>query len=326
MVEEIAPHLYRILIPLPASLLGSVNAYVVKGEKRSLIVDTGMNLDACMKAMEEGLRKIGVDTAESDFFITHSHPDHIDLLPRLIRDGSIVYIDRTEAARLERLRSGAMFADFRNMARVSGFPETDLARILPDDIIRPSKAKRVLPYSFVEDGGALEVGEYRFRLIATPGHSHGHFCLYEPTTQLFLAGDHILSDITPGIQARSEAEDPLSAYLRSLDAIYPLQVRLVLPGHRQPFATFKERIDELKEHHRERASEIMRELEQGPKTIYEVASAITWNVVDSDSWGSVPDLQKLLATGEVFAHMNWLERRQMVHSEMREEKMIFFLT
>jgi len=42
-IEQIAEDLYRIEIPLPSDLLlGSINSYVVKGNGRSLIIDTGM--------------------------------------------------------------------------------------------------------------------------------------------------------------------------------------------------------------------------------------------------------------------------------------------
>ncbi len=325
MVEEIAPHFYKIPIPLPETLLGSVNAYVLKGRERNLIIDTGMNLDLCMQAMDEGLRRIDVDTAKSDFFITHSHPDHFALVSRLVREGSVIYIDRREAEVIESVRSGAMFADFQNFVRLTGFPDSDLREILPPEVTRQSKIEQVWPFRFVKDGDTLSVGDYRFRCVTTPGHSHGHTCLYEPEKRLLLAGDHLLCDITPGVQARSDTDDPLRDYLQSLDNIYPLDVRLVLPGHRDPFTGFRKKIDELKEHHRARASEITAELEDGGKSVYEVASGITWNVVDSDSWGSVPDLQKLLATGEAFAHLKYLEGKRSLRREVREGRIIFSL-
>jgi glyoxylase-like metal-dependent hydrolase (beta-lactamase superfamily II) len=325
MVEEIAPHLYRIPIPLPGTLLGWVNAYVLKGRERNLIIDTGMDLDPCMQAMEEGLRRIDVDPAESDFFITHAHPDHCALVFRLVREGSVIYIERREAEVIESVRSGAMFADFQNFVRLTGFPDSDLREILPPEVTQRSKIEQVWPFRFVKDGDALSVGDYRFRCVTTPGHSSGHTCLYESEKGLLLAGDHLLCDITPGIQARSDTGDPLSDYLQSLDNIYPLDVGLVLPGHRDFFTGFRERIDELKEHHRARASEITAELENGGKSVYEVASGITWNVVDSDSWGSVPDLQKLLATGEAFAHLKYLEGKSALRRELREGRIIFSL-
>ena len=69
----------------------------------------------------------------------------------------------------------------------------------------------------------------------------------------------------------------------------------------------------------------MAELKDGGKAVYEIASRITWNVVDSDSWDSVPDLQKLLATGEAFAHLKYLENRGILRREMEGEKILFFL-
>ena len=123
MVEEVAHSLYRIPIPLPGSLLGSVNAYVIKGRERNLIIGPGMNLDPCMETMDEGLRRIGIDAATSDFFITHSHPDHFPLVSRLMGEGSVIYIDRREAEVLERREIGrnvCQFSELRKADRIPG--------------------------------------------------------------------------------------------------------------------------------------------------------------------------------------------------------------
>ncbi len=325
MVEEVAPGIYWLPIPLPGSLLGSVNSYVLKGRERSVIIDPGMNLDLCMKAMDEGLRYIGVDAGKSDFFITHTHPDHFPLVSRLLGEGSVIYLDEREAEVLDRLKSGVVFANLKEFAARSGFPDTDLQEILPRDITDHSAVEREWPFRFVREGDELNAGDYRFRCISTPGHSPGHTCLYEPTNRLFLAGDHLLSGITPGVQTRISPEDPLAAYLAALDRIYSLDVRLVLPGHREPFANFRERIDELKEHHRVRSAEIAAEMKDGAKSVYEIASRVTWSVVDADSWDAAPNFQKLLATGETLAHLRYLENKGVVRHEMRDDILMFSL-
>ena len=87
-------------------------------------------------------------------------------------------------------------------------------------------------------------------------------CLYEPRTKIFVAGDHILNDITPNIQLWSDDWSPLKEYLESLDKVNELEIGLVLPGHRGIFKNGKERIQELKDHHRKRLDEIVSILEK----------------------------------------------------------------
>ncbi len=69
----------------------------------------------------------------------------------------------------------------------------------------------------------------------------------------------------------------------------------------------------------------MAELEEGGKDVYGVASGIAWNVADSDSWASVPDLQKLLATRETLAHLKYLEGRGALRRRMRGGRIMFSL-
>ena len=57
MIEEIASDFYRIEIPLPDTLLKSVNSYVIRDKERNLIIDTGMYEDACLNAMQCGLEE-----------------------------------------------------------------------------------------------------------------------------------------------------------------------------------------------------------------------------------------------------------------------------
>ena len=151
MVEEIAPGFYRIPIPLPASLLGSVNAYVVKGQERNLIIDTGMDLDLCMQAMEEGLRRIGVDAAGSDFFITHSHPDHFSLVPRLIA-GRIGHLYRQAgsggARNSEVGRDVCRVPELRTADRIPGQRPRG---VLPPELTRRPDIEQVWPFRFVKD-------------------------------------------------------------------------------------------------------------------------------------------------------------------------------
>jgi glyoxylase-like metal-dependent hydrolase (beta-lactamase superfamily II) len=98
MFEEILPDLYKIEIPLPKSPLKTLNSYLVKGEGRFLIIDTGMNHERCLHTMLTDLKKIGVDLNRTDFFITHLHADHLGLVAHLGTESSKVYFNEVEAS------------------------------------------------------------------------------------------------------------------------------------------------------------------------------------------------------------------------------------
>jgi len=306
MIEEIASNFFRIEIPLPDTLLKSVNSYVIRDGERSLIIDTGMYNDECLNAMQVALRKLDIDLKKTDFFITHAHVDHIGLVTRLIHTGSIVYINELDAQIISKIKAGTILSEIRALLQMSGFPEKDPEKILPSRIKDEFRARATLPFSFVEDTDTIERGVFRFTCVKTPGHSRGHMCLYEPDKKFLISGDHILKDITPGIQGRADGENPLKEYLSSLDKVYALDIDRVLPGHRAIFGNCKARIEEIKKHHHQRNNEVLAILQEGSRNIYEVASQMTWNV-DCDSWDSFPVVQSFFATGETFAHLRYLE-------------------
>jgi len=134
----------------------------------------------------------------------------------------------------------------------------------------------------------------------------GHTCLYEPDRKILIAGDHILYDITPNITCWRNDENKLKEYIASLDKVYDMDVGLVLPGHRSVFTDLRGRIDELKEHHGERASDVVSILEDGALSVAQVAAKMQWNI-NCKSWESFPLAQKWFATGEAMAHLKYLE-------------------
>ena len=315
MIDQIATDLYRIQIPLPGNPLRSINAYVIKAPSRNLIIDTGMNQQECMHSMLEGLRELDVNLSRTDFFITHFHMDHIGLVSKLITEKSIIYFDQADADSLEKISFGWLWYDIINYTRMHGFPESELQEVCNKNPNYRHRVKEHLSFNFLGDGDKINIGDYQFRCIKTPGHSKGHCCLYEPAKMIFLAGDDILSDITPTIQLRSEIENPLEEYLRSLDKVYELDIVLVLPGHGRIFGNCKERIEELKCHHQERIDEIALILGSGPKNAYEVASRMSWDI-RYESWDQFPVLQKWFASGEAIAHLKYLETTGRIRKEI----------
>src|SRR5664279_2103349 len=96
MIDELYPGIFRMEVPLPGSPLKAVNSYLIHGADRSLLIDTGMHRLECLEAIETGLNVLEVPIERVDFFITHFHPDHIGLVPELVREGARVYIGRRD--------------------------------------------------------------------------------------------------------------------------------------------------------------------------------------------------------------------------------------
>ena len=322
MVEELLPNLYLIRIPLPGSPLGWVNSYVIKGIDRNLVIDTGLNRKECLEAMHAGLGEIEVDLKRTDFYITHMHADHIGLVPRLVEDTATVYINRPDKEYMEYIENGGGWEAITGFARLSGFPAKELQAALSNHPGYKYGAEVIPETSAVEEGDTFRYGGYCFRAVSTPGHTKGHSCLYEPAKKVLVSGDHILFDITPNITCWTREENPLKSYMASLDKIYGLQVDLVLPGHRRVSENCRNRINELKGHHRSRLEEALSILKQGPKSAYEVASMMAWDI-NCHSWEAFPASQKWFATGEAIAHLRYLEESGQVFMEKKAGSFVF---
>ena len=324
MIEEIAKDFYRVEVPLPEILLESINSYVIRDKERHLVIDTGMQHDECFRAIEAALNTLEIDLNRTDFFVTHSHVDHLGLVSRLVCEGSVVYIDEEEMVMVSRIASGALLSDLGDFLIFSGFPERDPAKVLPPEVEEEFRSREKLPFNFLREGDVVRRGGFNFTAVSTPGHSRGHLCLHEPYKKILVAGDHLLKKITPGIQGGVDNRNPLKQYLASLDKVYALDVEVVLPGHGKPFGDHRRRVEELREHHHQRNSELLSVLEDGGLTIYQAASRMTWNV-DFDSWDSFPVIQSFFATGETFAHLKYLEAAGKVEKKMEGQMAVYFL-
>jgi len=319
MIEEIQPSLFRLEIPLPNSPLKYLNSYVVRSPDRNLIIDTGLNREECLEAMQAGLRELNINLPKTDFFITHLHADHFALLSKLATTTSQVFFNRTET---ELVEAPGWWEPMVAYAAKNGFPENELQKAIESHPGREFGSEWIPELSVLEDGDLISAGDYSFKCVFTPGHSRGHTCLYEPEKKILVAGDHILIDITPNIQCWADDYNPLKDYLASLDKVNDLDIELVLPGHRRLITDHKGRIAELKEHHLKRLDEVLGILSKEPQTAYEVASQMTWDI-RCDSWDDFPRAQKWFATGEAIAHLRYLQRKGAILQRDEDSLIVF---
>src|ERR1044072_5687745 len=86
-----------VAIPLPLAHVGSVNAWLLRGDPVTLI-DTGPRDDSALAALEAGLRRHGLRLEDIELLLaTHHHLDHVGLAATIQRrsGAAIAVLDRT---------------------------------------------------------------------------------------------------------------------------------------------------------------------------------------------------------------------------------------
>jgi glyoxylase-like metal-dependent hydrolase (beta-lactamase superfamily II) len=242
----------------------------------------------------------------------------------LATDTSKVYFNKPEASFISFKGSEEDWKGLFVFYRSNGFPEDEIKKVWEGHPGYRYSSRRQIKLTVVEEGDEIEVGDYLFRCIETPGHSPGHTCLYEASKKVLVCGDHILFDITPNITYWEELKNPLKQYLTNLEKVYTLDVNLVLPGHRSLWNNHRKRIMELQEHHRNRLNEALFALEGGEKTAWEVAPYIAWDI-SCNSWEEFPSVQKWVAVGETIAHLTYLEAGGRARKETKNHKVLYSL-
>jgi glyoxylase-like metal-dependent hydrolase (beta-lactamase superfamily II) len=313
--EEILPGLFKVEIPLPNNPLKALNSYVIKNGDESLIIDTGFNRRECIAALRAGLEELKIDLKKTKFFLTHMHADHSGLINELRSENSTVFASRADGRLISEMGTGDEHWNLLGeLAARNGFP----ARTTQEGVAKHPGFKYgprgPLAFQPVSEDSVIAIGNYKFKCVETPGHTHGHICLYEPEKKLLISGDHVLKGITPNISQWTDDDNMLATYLESLRKIRDIPIEIVLPGHRDIFGDCTARIDELISHHQRRAEEVFAILDDSGMTAYQVAGRMKWELSYS-SWDDFPTPQKWFATGEAVAHLRYLQAKGRIRRQ-----------
>lgn len=318
MVQEIRKNLYRIPVTLPNSPLKVLNSYVIKGDDRNLIIDTGFRRPECMQSIQEGLSELNIDMENTDIILTHLHADHSGLAADLATEQTRVFISRKELPWMTKADRKSIRSRDRSGFHRLGFPENELEQMTSSASWNLASDESFTAYLPIDDGECFTYGGYELRAIETPGHTPAHMCFWIEKEKIMLTGDHVLFDISPNITNWTELPDTLGAYLDSLRAIDKYDVELALPGHRET-GNFHERIADIIAHHGARLEECLSIIQESPgRTPYEITGMMKWKI-RSASWEDFPLGQKWFAVGEAFSHIWHLAMTGKVWIDADEE-------
>lgn len=321
MTTRVFDQVYKIELPIPFPLQ-MTNVYLIDVPPRTL-VDTGIKTEASFKALEQGLKEIGLSLPSIErILITHGHIDHYGLANRISAiSGAPVYIHPKE---YERIRSILHLLGFlKSILTRNGVPERLVEQAIRFIETAQQMADPLEEAFFLEDGDPVFFESMTWKTLHCPGHSPGQICFHWPEKQVLFAGDHLLKEITPNpILSVPEYKLPLrypslAEYLGSLEKISRFDLQLVLPGHGEEVRGAKGLIQRIHDHHDQRMRLISSILADGERTGFEVAVRL---------FPGVPPFEVFLGVSEALGHLDILKERGKVRVIEKDGKDYYSLT
>ena len=314
-IDEVAPGILRTQLPVNLPGLGHVNMYVLEDDRGVAVVDPGLPDKQSWKAIQQRLGQIGVPLKRvHTVIVTHSHPDHYGGARRL-RDESGAQVVTDRRFHLWWDPREPVDLDPEEVVQVSPFSPPPWGGEAQRPLLRfgfrwqlvkrfPRLMPTVRPDVRLADAQTIRLAGRDWVAVHTPGHTHDHLCLFDPTEGVLLSGDHVLPTITPHISGLAQA-DSLSTYFASLDKVAALgqATTVVLPAHGDPFGGLSERVADIHRHHEERLARLCQALDalDRPATVNEMSQHIF-----------SPRAQGPMADSETYAHLEHLRREGAV--------------
>lgn len=213
-VYKVAPRVFAIYEPHQAE---ETIGYLILGEKRALLFDTGMGISDVKKVTAE-LTKLPIIVLNS-----HTHDDHV---------GGNWEFETVYGMDTEFTRTNA-----------KGSREDAQAEITPDQICGDlpngfdAKTYATKPWHisrFLHDGDTIDLGGRTIEVLATPGHTPDATCILDRANGLLFTGDTYYP--APIWLFRPETDlDAYEASVKRIAALTP-KLKLVLGAHNIPVA------------------------------------------------------------------------------------------
>jgi glyoxylase-like metal-dependent hydrolase (beta-lactamase superfamily II) len=312
---EILPGLKWLRLPLPF-LLGHINVWLLKDGDGWAIVDSGIYSKASRDVWKDILANNLEPATVTRVLVTHMHPDHVGCAGWLCDRFDVeLFMTRDEylLCRILVADTGAPVPhEGQRFYHGAGITEEQM-HLYMHMFGSFGKIVFVLPQSFhrLHPDRTLQIGEHEWKVITGHGHSPEHACLYNPEQNVLISGDQILPTISPNVSVypTEPTANPLNGWFESL---YRMKKRLpddvlVLPAHGKPFRGVKARLDALIKEHETGLVKLQAACRE-PQRAVDVFSALFKS--------NITDKNRIMATGEAIAHLNYL----IYKDEMSVEK------
>jgi glyoxylase-like metal-dependent hydrolase (beta-lactamase superfamily II) len=309
-----------IRIPIPLRHIGSVNAWLLRGDPVTLI-DTGPREDEALGALEAGLAREGLRVEDIELvLVTHHHLDHSGLATTIARRSGARIGAYERAAAYGRDYDERTDADRRfslALMRHHGVPDQVIAdsEEFWDFIRRTSEAydaEVVLP-----DGGSVRAGGRDLRVVARPGHSTTDALFVDEGDGIAFVGDHLLAGISsntevyPALEPDGTRPRARVEYLESLRRTAAMPLGRLLTGHGDEVTAHADLVRRRLADHDRRCDRIVEALRAGRASAFEIATHLWPDDIVAG--------QPLLVVWEVLGHLDLLLDAGRVEEDVTDD-------
>lgn len=305
LITQLGDGIVQIRLPMAGNPLRYINGYLLEDDAGYTLVDCGWKADDVLAALHEALGLCGISFGDiARVAITHAHFDHYGLAGTLQRAGlPQLLMHRLDWHFAQLLLSDPVLVDRAAdewIARNGLVIDESL-----DEDVHYRRTELAVPTRELEDGDRIG----RLQAVWTPGHTPGHLCFLDSRSGKLLVGDHILDPITPHVGVWGDrGDDPLGAYVASLQKVAMLATSGALPAHGEPFDHLVRRTDELLAHEATREAHVIAALEGGATSAADVARALPWTRRNR-TFDELDPAHRQFAVAETLAHLEHLRAR-----------------
>jgi len=302
-LTDVLPGLFWVRLPVPTPP-NHVNCWLLDNGPGWTLVDCGMNTDDIFEIWDKLRRGLLRSRPLQNLTLTHAHLDHFGFAGYLVKESKcavrLPLAEWLNGWKMWHEREEGPDEQFTSFMKRNGASDNDAASIVGS--LRRSNYLGLRPpreFIRIRDGDVVAMGQREWRVITAGGHSPEHASFYCESDKILIAGDQILSHMTPSVIVPAAQPDanPMKEYLDSLMRLETLPPdTLVLPSHGLPFRALHTRLAQMREHHLVRLDDVACVV-TGKTTAFAVAQEVFPRALYANP---------RQAFGEALAHLNML--------------------
>nr|MDO8080447.1 MBL fold metallo-hydrolase [Candidatus Freyarchaeota archaeon] len=253
----------------------SSNVLVIRDYDGLIMIETGCGGEGFTKKLVSEMRSRGLPPERvHTVVLSHAHPDHMGGINTFLEISQPLVImseiDAPSARNPELLTDSFDILLGDKYFPEMGFKESGISLLSFFKKVSKCPMASAEPDKTVKEGDKLQLGDYLFEVLHTPGHSPGHISLVDREEKICYAGDMVGKVVA----WYSPSSGGVLGYLSSLDKIEGFELEKIYPSHGEIITDKGKAVNQIRGKLLEREKYILNEIENGQKQFRELVEKL----------------------------------------------------